>query len=130
MSTAVCGGCKYALYFRDGDHPVHPFEPVQIGHDLSLLRIEDDQLICIHVSDIEAAILYVQALVVEPNGRTGHGDVRNLLENAASGLALGPLRMDEARAEKQKKTSRYANLLKSFRSIHRRSSSFRVSWFA
>src|SRR6266567_5241022 len=100
MSTAVCGGCKYALYFRDGDHPVHPFEPVQIGHDLSLLRIEDDQLICVHVSDIEAAILCVQTLVVEPNGRTRHGNIRNLLQNAAPLLALGDLGMEKARAEK------------------------------
>lgn len=70
---------------------MHTFEPVQVGDHFSLLRIEDDQLVCIHVGCIEPTVYRIEALVVESNRRSGHGNVDDRLEGIATRVGTASL---------------------------------------
>ena len=52
-------------------------ESVEIGNDLALSRVEDYELIGIHVREIQSAVFHVEALVVKSNRRSRHGNIRN-----------------------------------------------------
>ena len=60
---------------------MHAFEPVEIGYDLPCCRIEDDELISIHVRDVEPATVGIEALIVKADCRPGHRNVGDLLQD-------------------------------------------------
>lgn len=76
------GGGEDAIDFRDGENAVDVGEPVEVGDDLAVLHVEDDELIGVHVGDVEASIGAVEALVVEADGWAGERDVGDLFERS------------------------------------------------
>jgi hypothetical protein len=56
---------------------VHPRKTVEVRDKLARFRIEGDELIRVHVSDVEAAARRVETLVIESNRGPRHRDVRN-----------------------------------------------------
>jgi len=55
-------------------------EAVEISHNFAFLRIENDELIGIHVGDTKPTMGGVETLVVEAHGGTRQRHVRNLLQ--------------------------------------------------
>jgi hypothetical protein len=73
-----------AAKFRHRPYSMHAFEPVEIGYDLPCCRIEDDELISIHVRDVEPATEAVEALIVKANRPSGHRYIGDLFQNCWS----------------------------------------------
>jgi hypothetical protein len=53
---------------------------VEVRHDFSFLGIEDDKLVGVHVGDVKTPLRGVEALIVETDGWTRHGNIGDLLE--------------------------------------------------
>src|SRR5579863_6108920 len=60
-------------------------ESIQIGDHLPFVHVEDDELVGVHMGDIQAVMGTVEALIVEANGWPGEWDVGDLGEWASSG---------------------------------------------
>ena len=57
-------------------------EAVEIRDDFALLRVEDDELICVHVGDVKATMSGVKALIVKTNGGSGEWNVGDLRQQS------------------------------------------------
>jgi hypothetical protein len=64
-----------APYLRHCPDSVNAGEAVQVGHDLSRPGVEDDELVGVHVGDVEPAACRIEALIVEANSLARHRDV-------------------------------------------------------
>ena len=64
--------------FRDCPYPMDSLETIEVSNNLPLGRIEDDQLVGIHMRDVEASAACVQTLIIKPDCGSGHGDVGDL----------------------------------------------------
>ena len=56
-------------------HAVNPWKPVKICYDLPVGCIEDHQLICIHVRDVQPSARWIKALVVETDRWPRHWNI-------------------------------------------------------
>jgi hypothetical protein len=59
---------------------MHTRKAIQIRNHSPLRRIENDQLIGVHVRDVQTSARWIEALVVEANRRPGHRHIRDFLE--------------------------------------------------
>src|SRR5690349_12819691 len=65
-------GCrrKHTIRIGNCNHSMDTFEPVEIRDHLSLLYVKDNELVRIHVRDVESSTIGIEALIVEPDGWT------------------------------------------------------------
>lgn len=69
------GGGVDAMELRDDEDAMDAGEAGQVGNNFTGAHIEDDEVIGAHVREVEQAGGGVEGLIVEAEGRTGHGDV-------------------------------------------------------
>ena len=74
------GRCIDSAQLRNRPNAVNVREAVEICHNFAFLRIENNELIGVHVCDIKTAMGGVETLVVEARGGAGQRHVRNLLQ--------------------------------------------------
>src|SRR5258708_5473070 len=69
-----------SVEFRDRQDTMHPLEPIQVGDNFSLQRVEDNELVRVHMGDVKPSVLHVQTLIVEANRGPWHWHIGNLLQ--------------------------------------------------
>jgi len=57
------------MNLRSYEDPMYLWEAVQVGNQLPVTNVDDDELVCVHVRDIEPAIHRIEALIIEPDCR-------------------------------------------------------------
>jgi hypothetical protein len=67
--------CVESMDLGRGDHSMHAWKAVEISDDLTRWSIENDKLVGIHVSDIQATARGIERLIIESNCGAGQGDV-------------------------------------------------------
>src|SRR6516162_6502020 len=68
---------------------MNTFKAIEIGDKLSLLCVEDYQLVSIHVSDIEPMVFRIETLIVEPHRWSRHWNIGHLFQHLIPrGLSL------------------------------------------
>ena len=79
----VITGCrgKDPSQLRDGDDAVDTMETIQVRDDFAFLCIENNQLIRIHVRDVEASVQGIQTLIVEAHRGPGQGHIGHCSKN-------------------------------------------------
>ena len=78
----VLSGCRcvYFAQFWNRPNAVDVGKAIEVRNNFAFLRVEDHQLISIHVGDVETAVRAVKTLVVEANRGIRKGHVRHLLQ--------------------------------------------------
>jgi len=56
---------------------MNAMEAIEVGQDFPFFRVENDQLVCVHVGDVEPTVRRIQALIIEAHGRAGQRYVRD-----------------------------------------------------
>jgi hypothetical protein len=56
-------------------HAVYALETIKIRYDLPLGCIEDHQLICVHVRDVQPSARWIKALVIETDRWPRHWNI-------------------------------------------------------
>src|SRR5208337_3244621 len=82
-----------------GKHAMHAFETVEVGDNLPFRSIENNELIGIHVRDVQPAAQRIEALIIEPNRGSRHWDVSDLFERSSPALDI--LRVAQSRPCKE-----------------------------
>jgi hypothetical protein len=77
---------------------MHTRKAIQICNHSPLRRIENDQLIGVHVRDVQTPTRWIETLVVEANRRPGHRDIRDFFEYTLD--SVGRLAMRKGDKEK------------------------------
>uniref|UniRef100_E6PY30 Uncharacterized protein n=1 Tax=mine drainage metagenome TaxID=410659 RepID=E6PY30_9ZZZZ len=77
---AVCAG--------DGEDAVNAAKAAEIGEYRAGGEVEDDEVIIVHVGDVEATVGGVEALVIEADGGSGQRDVGDGGQNGPRGGCL------------------------------------------
>ena len=67
--------------FGNCNDAVYSTEPVEVGDDLTLSYIEDHELIGVHVRYVKPAMFHIEALIVEADGGSRHGNTRDCREH-------------------------------------------------
>jgi len=83
---------KTPAQFWDRPHSVHTRKTVEVRHDFSFVGVEDDELVGIHVRDVEPPLGRVKALVIEADGCPRHGNIRDLFEKDRLSIVGGGIR--------------------------------------
>ena len=80
----VCsgGGRVHGMMRRHRPDPGDARCAAHLGHHTSRVEIEDHDAACVHVTDVEAALPGIHALIVEPVGRAGQRNLGNDCQRA------------------------------------------------
>src|SRR5690349_2579761 len=72
VDSSNFGNCNDAVYST---------EPVEVGDDLTFSYIEDHELIGVHVRYVKPAMLHIEALIVEADCGSRHGNTCDCREH-------------------------------------------------